>query len=95
MAPKITDVFKDPARRKEVDALKPNNVEEDDVVKRLSKAYGSVERGLNEAKAIVEDIPEIDHELAYRMLDQLADHAYESWRHLIYDEPMVRWVRSK
>lgn len=94
-SPKLTDVFTDPQRRKAVDDLKPDRVEDDSLVKQLSKAYGAIERGINEARYIIEQVPEVHHEMIYEAFDQLADHAYEQFRHIVYDEPMVRWVRSK
>lgn len=91
--PSMRDVFS-PAIRKDVDTEKPNDVEENPIVGEMSKAFGAIERGINEARYIIERIPGIDHEFGFRHMDELADHAYESWRRLIYGEPMVRWTRQ-
>lgn len=91
-APQMRDVFS--ARdRAEIEADKPEDVESDEAVHELSPAFGAIERGLNEAKRKVESIDGIDRERVYEYLDQVADHAYEVWRHVVYGEPMVRWVR--
>jgi hypothetical protein len=84
----------DPESRAEIEADKPENVEDVAKVKQFSKAFGAIERGINEAKNIIEHVPGIDHEMTYEALDELADHAYEVWRHLIYGEEMVRWKRK-
>jgi hypothetical protein len=84
------------ASRKDIEQLKPNKVEDDAAVHQYSKAFGSIERGINEAKFIIEHVDGgMDKEMSYRALDELADHAYETWRHLVYGEEMVRWVRSR
>ena len=89
----LEDVFTAP-ERDDIEAHKPEDVEEVDVVHQLSPAFGDIERGINEAKLKVESIDGIDHEMVYEYLDEVCDHAYEAWRHIVYGEPMVRWVRK-
>ena len=66
----------------------------DPTVGELSHAVGAIERGINEAKFIVENLEGVDHEEWFRRFDDLADHAYEIWRSMMYDEPVVRWRRE-
>lgn len=91
--PQMKDVFTSPERA-DIERHKPEDVEDVEVVHRLSPAFGAIERGINEAKRTVESIDGLDKEAVYRFLDQIADHAYEAWRHIVYAEPMVRWVRK-
>lgn len=65
----------------------------DPVVDRLSHAVGVIERGINEAKFIVEQLPLENKEEWFEQLDQICDHAYEVWRHMMYGEPQARWRR--
>lgn len=109
MLPRLTEVFKigdadgaeapgadpfDTRDRRDIESLKPNDVEKNETVHQFSHAFGAIERGINEAKNTIEHVPDIDHEVSYESLDELADHAYELWRHLIYGEEMVRWKRN-
>lgn len=93
MSPSMKDVF-GAQDRAEIEADKPEDVEANQAVHQLSPAFGAIERGINEAKRDVESIEGIDREEVYRRLDELADHAYEMWRNIVYGEEMVRWVRK-
>lgn len=92
--PSMADVFSS-SDREDIEDHKPEDVEDVEIVHRLSPAFGAIERGVNEAKRMVEEIEGLDHETVYEFLDQVCDHAYEAWRHIVYGEPMVRWVRRR
>lgn len=71
------------------------DLQEKPVLHAISAAFGGIERALNEAKYLIERMPLEGKEGVYELLDGVGDHAYEAFRHLVYGEPMERWVRSE
>jgi hypothetical protein len=70
----------------------PDDHLNDPLNQELSKAFGWIERSINEVKRACEELP-VDREVMYRLLDDLQDHTTEIFRHVVDEDPMVRWVR--
>jgi hypothetical protein len=60
----------------------------------LSKMFGWIERAINEVKRELEEVEIENKEAIYGLLDGLADHTTEIFRHIVDGDQMKRWVRD-